>query len=85
MPAARIPPPRAPLAPLALALAAGLLLAACAAPAPEHAPSAPLSTGWKSAPPPGWISTADAPAAWQEGRWWALFADAPLDALMPRV
>jgi outer membrane protein TolC len=56
-----------------------------AAPAPEPAPGTPLPTSWKSAPPPGWISTADAPAAWQEGRWWALFADAPLDALMQRV
>ena len=85
MPFARTQPPRFGRAPLALALALSVLLAACAAPAPEPASGAPLPTGWKSAPPPGWISTADAPAAWQEGRWWALFADAPLDALMQRV
>ena len=68
-----------------LALAVCLLLGACAAPAPDAAPSVPLSTAWKSAPPPGWISTADAPAAWQEGRWWALFADPQLDSLMQGV
>ncbi|MEZ5606227.1 MAG: efflux transporter outer membrane subunit [Burkholderiaceae bacterium] len=68
-----------------LALAVCLLLGACAAPAPDAAPCVPLSTAWKSAPPPGWISTADAPAAWQEGRWWALFADPQLDSLMQGV
>ncbi len=70
---------------LGAALALPLLLAACAAPPPQPAPAAPMTAGWKSAAPPGWISTADAPAAWQEGRWWALFDDAVLDGLMRRV
>ncbi len=69
----------------AAAVALALLLGACASPAPSTAPTAPVSAAWKNAPPPGWISTADAPKDWQQGRWWALFDDADLDALMGRV
>ena len=69
----------------AAVLALALLLGACAGQAPDARPTAPVSAAWKSAPPPGWISTADAPKDWQEGRWWALFDDAALDALMGRI
>ena len=69
----------------AAVVALALLLGACASPAPSTAPTAPVSAAWKNAPPPGWISTADAPKDWQQGRWWALFDDADLDALMGRV
>lgn len=70
----------------AAALTLALLLGACAAgPAPVAPPAAAAPTGWKNPAPPGWISTADAPVAWREGRWWALFDDAALDALMRRI
>ena len=69
--------------PAALALAA--LLGACSTAPRDEAPSTPTVAGWKSAAPPGWISTADAPAAWQAGRWWTLWDDPLLDALMQRV
>ena len=44
-----------------------------------------VPTAWKSAAPAeGWIN-ADAARQWQAGRWWALFNDAQLDALIERV
>ncbi|HMN22101.1 MAG TPA: efflux transporter outer membrane subunit [Ottowia sp.] len=67
-----------------LVLAASLLLAACSLAPGTPTPAAPLASGWKSVAPQGWVSTAEH-QRWQEGRWWALFGDAGLDALMPRV
>lgn len=69
-------------------LAAVLLaasLAGCSAVAPEPAPAIRLADGWKTATAPqGWVS-ADAARAWQTGRWWELYADPTLDALIARV
>ena len=65
-------------------LAAVTLLGACSLAPPERAPALPLARGWKSAAPAGWVSTADH-QSWQEGRWWTLFGDAALDALMPLI
>jgi NodT family efflux transporter outer membrane factor (OMF) lipoprotein len=66
-----------------------LLLAGCGSLAPgganPPAPAAPMSLTWKS--PSGdveWIS-ADARQQWQTGQWWALFGDAQLNDLMPRI
>lgn len=78
-----IPAPRA--ARLASALALVGLLAACAATPREAPPALDLPAGWQSAAAPaGWVS-ADAARTWDAGRWWELFGDAELDALMPRV
>ena len=61
------------------------LLGACSFAPREQTPAVPLSTAWKTAAPQaGWLS-ADAARDWQAGRWWALFGDAQLDALMLRV
>lgn len=62
-----------------------LLLSACssiAPPAPAPEPGIPAQ--WKSAAPEGWVSTADH-QHWQEGRWWLLFGDETLAALMTRL
>jgi NodT family efflux transporter outer membrane factor (OMF) lipoprotein len=72
-----------------VAALAALLLAGCGSLAPGGAhpppPAAPASLSWKSADGDvDWIS-ADARRQWQTGQWWALFGDAQLDALMPRV
>ena len=67
--------------------AAALLVALCGCSfAPrEQTPVVPLSAAWKTAAPQaGWVSADDA-RAWQAGRWWELFADAELSALMQRV
>ncbi len=66
------------------ALGTAVLLGACSMTAPHHAPPLDTGLGWHGAAPDGWVSTADH-RAWEEGRWWALFGDAGLDALMPRV
>ena len=65
-------------------LAAVTLLGACSLAPPERAPALPLASGWKSAAPAGWVSTVDH-QSWQAGRWWMLFGDAALDALMPLI
>ena len=69
----------------ATVLTLAALLAACGMAPRDDVPAVPLSTGWKGTVPPGWISTAEAPAAWQAGRWWTLFDDAVLSGLMQRV
>lgn len=69
----------------AVALAgASLLLAACSLAPRTPTPAVPLASGWKSVAPQGWVDTADY-QRWQHGRWWTLFGDAQLDALMPRI
>lgn len=60
------------------------LLGACSFAPREQTPAAPLSSSWKSVAPPGWVGTEDF-RLWQAGRWWALFGDADLNALMPRI
>ena len=67
-----------------LPLLLALQLGACSVAPPAPAPAAVLASGWKSVAPQGWVSTADY-QLWQEGRWWALFGDESLDALMPRI
>lgn len=67
-----------------LILAAAALLTACSL-APTHTPpTVPLTTGWKSVAPAGWVST-EAVRHWQTGHWWLLFDDSELDALVARV
>ncbi len=69
---------------LPLNAALALALAGCAAQPPHQAPAVEVGAAWSGAAPEGWLSTAHY-RAWQEGHWWALFGDAGLDALMPRV
>jgi NodT family efflux transporter outer membrane factor (OMF) lipoprotein len=69
---------------VALALAASALLAACSLAPRTPTPAVPLASGWKSVAPQGWVSTADY-QHWQEGRWWSLFGDTQLDALVQQV
>lgn len=71
----------APLLPAVLALALG----ACSVLPPEPAPQAAISTAWKNPAPEGWISTAEHPPSWDDGRWWTLFGDGALDALMADI
>lgn len=61
-----------------------LLLAACTTALPPAQPDPPVPAHWKSAAPEGWVSTA-AYRQWQEGRWWQLFGDETLDALMAQA
>lgn len=61
-----------------------LLLSACSAPPPQPPPALELAPGWKGAAPAGWVRAGDG-RRWQEGRWWELFQDQGLSALMPRV
>lgn len=68
----------------AVCLAATLALAACSAPAPRESPRVAVGPGWRGVAPEGWVST-EHYRAWQEGRWWELFGDDGLTALMPRV
>lgn len=63
---------------------AAALLTACSLAPPERAPELPLAGGWKGAAADGWVSTA-AHQSWREGRWWTLFGDPDLDALMARL
>lgn len=79
MASARLNPVR-----LALALVLSLQLGACSLAPRAAAPAAPLASGWKSAAPPGWVSTADF-QRWQAGHWWELFGDEQLNALVPRI
>lgn len=72
------------LTPYGLGLVLALQLCACSVAPPASAPSAVLPSGWKSVAPQGWVSTADY-QLWQEGRWWVLFGDEQLNALMPRI
>ena len=68
-----------------VALALLLALGGCSLAPVDQTPNVPLPTAWKTAAPQaGWIS-ADAARDWQAGRWWTLFDDAQLDALMQRV
>lgn len=81
--AQRPPPPAATLA--AACLAACLAACAVPAPVPDSAPPLALPAGWKqAAPAQGWVSAAQA-SAWAQGRWWLLWDDATLHALMARV
>lgn len=74
---------RADRLPIALALAAAL--AGCSFVPPDQPPAVKLTPGWKSGDAPaGWVDAAAA-QAWQAGRWWQLFGDAQLDALVARV
>ncbi len=66
------------------AAALALLLAGCSTAPPHEAPPVAVGQGWRGAAPEGWVSTADY-RAWQEGRWWTLFGDEGLSALVPRV
>lgn len=66
------------------ALATALLLGGCSLAPPHKPPALDGGLGWRGAAPEGWVST-EAHRAWEEGRWWTLFGDAGLDALMPRV
>lgn len=62
-----------------------LLLSACTSMAPpEQVPELAQAGAWKSAAPEGWVDTASR-QVWQSGRWWELFGDTTLDALMQRV
>ena len=69
-----------------LAVAATLALGACSFAPKDEVPALAVPTAWKEAAPQpaGWISAAQA-EAWTAGTWWALFGDAPLNALMPQV
>lgn len=71
---------------IALACAlVGAVLAGCASLAPPDAvPTLALTDQWKSEAPAGWVD-AGARQDWQSGRWWAMFGDAQLDALVPGV
>jgi len=69
---------------LGAALVLASLLGACSLAPTAHPPELALSTGWKSQAPEGWVST-EAHRIWREGRWWELFGDDGLNALMPRV
>ena len=65
--------------------ALSLLLGACSFTPQETGTALTPPAAWKTAAPQaGWIS-ADQARVWQAGRWWALFGDAQLDALMPQV
>ncbi|UHJ63796.1 efflux transporter outer membrane subunit [Melaminivora jejuensis] len=67
-----------------LCLAAWLALAGCTAAPPHEAPLVAVGQDWLGVAPEGWVGT-EHYRAWQEGRWWELFGDEGLDALMPRV
>lgn len=68
----------------ALALAAAVALAGCAATASrQEPPSTAMQAAYKEAPA-GWMEAAPADLL-ERGAWWSLFNDAGLDALMPRV
>ncbi|MCZ2105503.1 MAG: efflux transporter outer membrane subunit [Comamonadaceae bacterium] len=71
---------------IALACAlVGAVLAGCASLAPpDEVPTLALTDQWKSEAPAGWVD-AGARQDWQSGRWWAMFGDAQLDALVPGV
>ena len=69
----------------ALALSMALALGACSLAPLDQTPPMAVPAAWKSAAPvEGWIS-AEAARNWQAGRWWTLFNDAQLDALIDRV
>ncbi|AVP58043.1 efflux transporter outer membrane subunit [Pulveribacter suum] len=70
--------------PIGASLALALLLGACSVTPPHQAPAVDIGPAWRGQAPEGWVSTADY-RAWHEGRWWTLFGDEGLDALMPRV
>lgn len=73
------------LARAAAALVVSAALGGCSLVPPDEVPPVALTAGWKtSAAPPGWIDAAAA-ASWQAGRWWELFDDAQLDALIRQV
>ena len=75
--------PRGPTAALGAVLC--LALAGCTSLAPpERRPELPPVAHWKSEAPPGWVST-EALQSWQAGRWWELFGDPQLSALIERV
>lgn len=82
MPPVALPLVRCPRLYWALALA--LPLGACSLAPPAPAPALALPSRWQSASPPGWVRS-DALAPWQQGRWWQLFGEAELDALMARL
>lgn len=61
------------------------LASACTSMAPTaETPAVALAAGWKSQAPDGWVST-EVHQTWQAGRWWELFGDDGLNALMPRI
>ncbi|GAA3982020.1 efflux transporter outer membrane subunit [Comamonas faecalis] len=69
----------------------GALLAGCSTMAPTTgdvvADMARPAAHWKESAPEGWVRTTDESlqGLWQQQRWWPLFGDAQLDALMERV
>lgn len=80
-----MPNPFLPLRRGAVCAAVLAALAGCSFAPPDQTPAVPLPTSWKTAAPQaGWIN-AEAARDWQAGRWWALFEDPTLDALMQRV
>ena len=65
--------------------ALSLLLGACSFTPQETGTALTPPAAWKTAAPQaGWVN-ADQARVWKAGRWWALFGDAQLDALMPQV
>ena len=69
----------------ALSLALALILGGCTLAPIDQTPAMVVPAAWKTATAEaGWIN-ADVAREWQAGRWWTLFEDAQLDALVERV
>lgn len=69
---------------LGATLMLAVLLGACSTAPRYERPAVPLAAGWKGEAPAGWVGT-DAHRRWRSGRWWELFDDADLNALMPGI